>query len=235
MKRRSIDVIFIAIGILIGIILVLQIRTKPFNISSFPLDQIRIQKSLLETFLLEQEELKKSLFLIENRLEEERKILEQRSSRQTINRLNSLKKLTGFNTVRGEGIRITLRDNSAVTRLDFSPTDEQFVQASDLRDLINALFLKDARAISINGHRVLPLTPIQSAFDVLLVGNFQIVPPFVIETVGNPDALTEAVTDFRRRKIQIFIDRLADIEIGPREGMPSTKYLSLYEENTNHN
>ena len=74
-----------------------------------------------------------------------------------------------------------------MNRGDFSAADENFVQAAYLRDLVNALFLKDASAVSVNGKRALPLTPIQSAFDTILIQNVQVYSPFTIEAVGSSE------------------------------------------------
>lgn len=227
MKYKSIPAIFILIGVLIGIILTLQVRAQPVKIGSFPLDQYEVQKSLLNNFSSEQGQLKKRLAETEIKLKEARKVYERGKSRQTLNLLNDLRSQGGFGTVEGEGIRITLNDNTNVTRVDFFSTNEFFVQASDLRDLVNILFLKDARGISINGKRVMPLTPIQSVFDSIFIGNFQITSPFTIEAAGNPGALEEGVYSLGRKKIQISVNRLPSVSISPGDDSRTIKFLSL--------
>lgn len=228
MRIRLLDLVFIAIGVTVGIILSLQIRADPIRSGSFPLEQLEVKKSLLESFSLEQENLKKELQAIEAKKKEARDIIERRSSVKTRRTLDRLKKLTGFQPLEGEGVRITLSDHSSVSRADFSSINENFVQATDLRDIVNGLFLKDAAAISINNKRISPLTPIQSAFDNILVGNFQITPPFSIEAIGNPTALQEAVHSIKKSKIRIFVDVAAKLKILSRESIRSTKFLSTY-------
>ncbi|MEK9132565.1 MAG: DUF881 domain-containing protein [Patescibacteria group bacterium] len=227
MKLRLIDTVFILIGLAVGIILSLQIRSQPIGNRSFPLDQLEVQKSLLSTFSLEQTDLKKELESVENKLTEARAIVERRSSRQTLRQLDSLKKLTQLNAATGSGIRITLSDNPSVSRLDFSAINENFVQATDLRDLVNALYLKDAKAISINGKRVSPLMPIQPVFDSILVGNFQISSPFMVEAVGNSDALKEVAISLQSKKIHVYLERLEKMEIESIQTPRSVKYLSI--------
>jgi len=213
MRLNLINIVFIFIGIMIGVILSLQVRANPVSLGSFPLEQLEIQKSLLNAFSLEQQELKQKLDAVETKINESQQIIEKKSSPKVLKMLNDLKYSTGFKPVKGVGIRIVLNDNAAVNRMYFSSTNENFVQAADLRDLVNLLFLKDAQAISINGKRVTSFTAIQSAFDSILIGNYQVSPPFVIEAIGNTSALLEAVRQFNKRKIQLFIDEEMQLDI----------------------
>ena len=143
--------------------------------------------------------------------------------------LKRLEHLTGLDEIKGIGVRITLSDNSSVNRVDFSSLNEYFVQATDLRDLVNALFLKDATAVAINGKRILPLTTIQAVFDSILVGNIQISSPFVVEAVGTPAGLQDALQQIQERKIQIFVDPNVNLTIPPLEmaNVRAAQYMSL--------
>lgn len=227
MKINLVNLFFVIIGIAIGIILSLQIRAQPVGTSSSPVKQLAIQKSLLNTFAIQQEGLKKNLSEIEQKLSDAKHIIEKRTSREIQETLARLKYLTGFDNVSGGGMRITLSDNPSVSRVDFSAVNENFVQASDLRDLVNALFLQDAKAIAINGKRILPLTPIQPVFDSILVGNFQIASPFTISVIGNPDSLSEAMKNIQKRKIQVFIDSPITLTVDSADSPRLLKFISL--------
>lgn len=227
MKIRLFNLFFVIIGIAIGIILSLQIRAQPVGTSSSPVKQLAVQKSLLNTFAAQQEELKKKLSEIEQKLTDAKRIIEKRTSKETQETLARLKSLTGFDAAEGEGIRITVSDSPSVSRVDFSAVNENFVQASDLRDLVNALFLQDAKAIAINGKRILPLTPIQPVFDSILVGNFQIASPFTVSAIGNPESLTQAVSNIQKRRIQVFVDSPIALTIDPADSPRSLKFVTL--------
>lgn len=228
MNRKIIIAIFIAIGVVVGIILSLQIRTRPPEVGSFPLDQLTAQKDMLESFSIEQKDLKTKLATVESKLKIMQEALDANSSKKTIQMLTMLKGLTGFDTATGTGIRITLQDNVAASRVDFSAINENFVQASDLRDLVNTLFLKDAQAIAINGKRITPLTPIQSLFDTILIDNFQTTPPFVIEAIGNPVALEAGVAAFNKRKLNLYIDVRPALTLPPIDVLRPLKFTSLF-------
>lgn len=227
MRLRLVDSFFIFIGIAVGIILSLQIQVKPLRLGSFPLDQLAIQKSLLQGFSSEQDALQSTLAELDSKLQEIQETIERRSSKQTTNRLAHLKQLAGFDMPTGEGVRITMSDNPEVFRSDFSSLNENFVQATDLRDMVNALFLQDASAISINGRRITPLTPIQPVFDTILVGNFQITAPFTIEALGPVASLSSAPRHIETRKIHVFVETAASLELNPLDSSPPSSFLSL--------
>ena len=227
MKIRLVSSFFIIIGVAIGIILSLQVRANPVRFGTSPVDQLETRRALLATFTLQQEDLKKKLTAVDEKLHEAESIIAKRSSPQTLQILKHLKHLTGFDEVAGNGIRMILNDNINVTRVDFSSVNENFVQATDLRDMVNALFLKDAKAVAINGKRVLPLTPIQSIFDNILIGNFKISSPFVVEAIGNVDALKDAIQSIQKRKIRIFVDTDVTMRIESAESSKSVQFISL--------
>lgn len=230
MRFRLVDICFIAIGLAIGVILSLQIRAHPIRIGSSALDQFEAKKAILTSLSVEQEESKQKLAAIEAKKEELKALIASRSSQKTLQTLDRLKELAGYSQVTGEGIRITLNDNLSVTRLDFSSINENFVQATDLRDLVNVLFLKDAKAISINDHRITPMTPIQSVFDSILVGNLQISPPFIVDVIGNQTSLSDAVKNSKKRNFQVLIDSLSTMKIQPAQDSIPAKFLSLITE-----
>ena len=226
MRTRLVEVSFVSIGLVIGVILALQIGTTPVYVGSYPLDQIEVQKQLLTTFSTEQEQLKRRLEDVQARRDEVRAIIERHSSPQLVEELGELKSYAGFDTVSGHGVRITLNDK-AIDRINYTSLNQYFVQAADLRDLTNALFLQDAQAISINGRRVLPLTAVQSAFDTIFVGNLQISAPFVVEAVGNPEALKYALTLLPKKEISIYTEDVSELTIAPQETLRPLNYLSL--------
>jgi len=227
MRPRFIGIIFILIGISIGIIISLQLRANPLMVGSSAQAELDIQKSLLSSFSAEQEDLKTQLSAVNEKLSNVKETIKNRSSSATIRKIDHLKALTQLKNMKGEGVRITLSDNPTVSRANFSAINENFIQASDLRDLVNALYLKNATAISINQKRISPLTPIQPVFDSILLGNFQVSPPFVIEAIGIPEALISAASNLQQRQIHMYLEKINSLEIAAAEGQKTIKYASL--------
>ena len=92
MRLNLINIVFIFIGIMIGIILSLQIRANPVSLGSFPLKQLEIQKSLLDSFSLEQRDLKQKLDAVETKINEAQQIVEKKSPPKVLKLLDDLKK-----------------------------------------------------------------------------------------------------------------------------------------------
>lgn len=228
MHSRFLPSLFLLVGLVIGVILTLQIRAKPVSPDYSPSRQIENQTALLTTFREEHDDLQKRLGVLRDKRKDAQFIIDRRSSSESRQRIEHLKEKASLASVDGGGIRITLSDNLSVTRIDFSSFDENYVQSSHVRDLVNLLFHKNAEAISVNGRRITPLTSIQSLFDTILVGNFRALPPFVIKAIGNPDELLEGVSIFRKgKRIGVFSDTDVTTEIPPLESDRMTKYLFL--------
>lgn len=228
MRIHFLPFLFLLVGSIIGVILTLQIRAKPVSRDFSPVGRIENQTALLSTFRQEQDDLQKKLDILRDKRKAAQVIIDQRSSPENRRRIEHLKERASLAPVQGSGLSITLNDSNLVTRIDFSSYNENFVQSSNLRDLVNLLFLKNATAISVNGRRITPLTSIQSLFDTILVGNFRAIPPFVVEAIGNIEELSESVNMFRKgKKIEIFSDTTVGIEISPLESDRITKYLFL--------
>ena len=130
--------------------------------------------------------------------------------------LDDLKSLTGLNRFKGAGIRIILNDNAAVNRMYFlQPTKISYKLPICAISLI-FYSLKMRKRFPSTVKRVTPFVSIQSVFDSILIGNYRISPPFVIEAIGNTEALLEAVRQFNKRKIQLFIDEAVQLDIKNR-------------------
>lgn len=230
MKIRLVDGVFIGIGVVIGTILVLQIQSSPVSFGSSTPEQIELRRDLFHDYRLEQEVLGKQLEALDSKQKELETIIEQRTSKDTRDKLQQLRSLTGFADEKGSGIVITLNDSATASRADYSVTSDNFVQSADLRDAVNALFLQEAKAVSVNGERVTPLTSIRSAFDSIFIGNIQVTAPFIIRAIGNQGALEGARDAIRQNGIRVFIDRKNQIEIAASKLKPDVEYITKTQE-----
>ena len=59
----------------------------------------------------------------------------------------------------------------------------------DLQDVVNALWLAGAEAMSINGQRLTAATAIRSAGEAILVNSRPLSPPSLVHAIGNPAPL----------------------------------------------
>ncbi len=92
--------------------------------------------------------------------------------------LKRLRILAGLETVKGKGVIITLEDNPPA-----------YVEEYNLLELVNELRASDAQAISINDQRLVATSEIREAGYYIMVNQTQIVPPYVIKAIAEPERL----------------------------------------------
>lgn len=127
----------------------------------------------------------------EKQLEKERKVSIS-SDDNSVEKQKELKELNmylGLTEVEGEGITITLRDNTS--SLISSAND--LVHDGDLRAVVNELKNAGAEAISINGQRIVPSTSINCVGTVIQVNDEVVGSPFIIKAIGNKANLSGGV------------------------------------------
>lgn len=93
----------------------------------------------------------------------------------------------------GPGIRVRMWD--APTPPGASPFDanDLIVHQQDIEAVINALWAGGAEGISVQGERLTTTSGIRCVGNVLLLHGRQYSPPYVIEAIGDTDALTDAL------------------------------------------
>ncbi|MDQ6883149.1 MAG: DUF881 domain-containing protein [Candidatus Dormibacteraeota bacterium] len=115
--------------------------------------------------------------------------------------LTLLQEVGGEVPVHGPGIEIHLDG----TVMDF-----------ELQDALNSLRNAGAEAFSLNGHRIVSDTPIQSRGQLLTINGYTVRSPYVLRAIGGPEALSAAaeiaVTSLQTR-LQVAIARQTDIAI----------------------
>lgn len=138
---------------------------------------------------------------------------------------------TGLVGVEGPGITVTLND--APVREPDMPTSWFIIHDSDIRAILNDLKKAGAQAIAINGERVVPMSePVCAGPTIIINGNRYPV-PFIIEAIGDPDALTEAmnlsskVAELKHFNIQVDIKKSEKITISKFSGADKLdRYIS---------
>jgi uncharacterized protein YlxW (UPF0749 family) len=97
--------------------------------------------------------------------------------------------------VTGPGLRITIDDAPGQeTAVGADPraatgSDDGTVLDSDLQTVVNGLWAAGAEAIDVGGHRLTALSAIREAGQAILVDFRPLVPPYVIQAVGDPSKL----------------------------------------------
>jgi uncharacterized protein YlxW (UPF0749 family) len=100
----------------------------------------------------------------------------------------SLGALTGFESVRGDGVRV---------RMDNPPyaDENSSIRDADLALLANALWGAGAEAIAINGQRLTAASGIRNSGLAIEVHGIGIAPPYTITAIGNQRTLSANFVD----------------------------------------
>lgn len=99
--------------------------------------------------------------------------------------------LLGNTELIGKGITITLKDGDSSVLKGIS--NNYIVHDGDLYEIVNALRMADAEAISINGQRIVGDTSISCAGNIILINGKKEGVPFVINAIGSPSKLYGAL------------------------------------------
>lgn len=109
----------------------------------------------------------------------------------------------GRAAVTGPGVRVQLWDAKVP---DTGPgeftNDDYVVHQGDIEAVLNALRAGGAEALAVQGHRIVSTTSIRCVGNVLYINGFHYSPPYVVEAIGEPAALTAALES--SREVQIY-------------------------------
>lgn len=96
--------------------------------------------------------------------------------------VQGIRAVSGFAAVTGPGVVVQLDDSA-----DGSPDGR--VRDQDLSVLLDGLWVAGAEAISVNGHRLTPLTGVRNVGVAVHIKAQPLKPPYVIRAIGNPNTL----------------------------------------------
>lgn len=95
--------------------------------------------------------------------------------------------------VTGPGVRVTLTDAPADVKPAGVDDDDLVVHQQDIQSVVNALWAGGAEAMTIQGQRVIATTGIKCVGNTVVLHGVPYAPPYVIEAIGSPDELEQAL------------------------------------------
>ncbi len=224
--KKNVLYAFLATGLLIGILATWQFQNDVPVGSNFAVDEIEARKSLLKEFLDEQAYLQSRIVTLRKEIEDSQKSINAQTEKTNLEVLGKLKEDIGLTEAIGRGVEITLDDSPFALREGTNVTDEQLVQASDLRDVVNILSAADATAISINNQRVIATSPISSVGTTILVNNAYIAPPFIITAVGDTEIILQRLLN--EKLLPSIYDRSAKTKLVFKIAMKEFLKIPIY-------
>ncbi|WP_066068942.1 DUF881 domain-containing protein [Alkalithermobacter thermoalcaliphilus] len=189
MKKNKIILFFLST--LLGIILVIQLRTIEKATGGVVSSQKAQQLALeLKSLRDRKEVLLKELKTVESRIEQY-KNAEANESVIVKNLKNDIRKysnLAGYYDVSGPGVIVRLEEGKDITTSSVLTYNYELLLA-----LINKLNASGAEAISINNERVVANTEIALSGDRLIINRNPVMPPFEIKAIGDANTLEAAL------------------------------------------
>lgn len=238
MRRRLSNYYFIAIAIIFGFLITIQLKS---NISSQGI--VTIQRLLdmekdVNNVMVEIKNLEKSVAEIKEKLNEyEPNISENGSIYSSMeNELNKMRNYSGLEKVEGPGIIITLNDST--DNIENSENMELFlIHDIDVLEIVNELRAAGAEAISINDERVIGTTSIRCGGPTINIDGSRHATPFIIKAIGDPKTLEasalapDGYIDWMEYSgINIQLEKVEHITINKYIGNTKLKYLKSVED-----
>ncbi len=154
-----------------------------------------------------------------SRLEDEVARLTEQVDSKRVDEANAkaaaLMPAAGFTEVRGEGVTVTLSDAPAEV-INSSTQDERLlvVHQQDIQAVVNAMWSAGARAITIQGQRIISTTGIKCQGNAVQLQGLPYSQPYVISAVGSVDDLTTSL--MRNDYLEVYREDAAipDVSVG---------------------
>jgi len=106
--------------------------------------------------------------------------------------LDSLRLATGLVALHGPGVIVTLDDSTKPMGAS-DDANNFLIHDYELRDVVNALWLAGAEAISINGERLVTVSSLYCVGSTILVNDTRLSPPYEVRAIGDQAALEQAM------------------------------------------
>ena len=114
--------------------------------------------------------------------------------------------------VTGPGLSVALDDAPVGDYGSSFPPDTLVVHQQDIQAVVNALWAGGAEAMTLQGQRVTATTAFRCAGNILLLHGRVYSPPYVVEAVGDPDRLRDALD--RSERIDIYKEYVDAVNLG---------------------
>ncbi len=101
----------------------------------------------------------------------------------------------GLTPVSGTGLVVTLEDSPIETLPEDIDPNLLVVHQQDLQAFVNALWSGGASGITLQGQRLVSTTGVKCVGNTVVLEGVPYAPPYRIEAVGDPDALTQALDE----------------------------------------
>jgi uncharacterized protein YlxW (UPF0749 family) len=110
-------------------------------------------------------------------------------------RAGELGSLVGLTPLSGPGLRVVLDDAPRAVHPDGVDVDALVVHQQDIQAVVNALWAGGASGVSIQGQRLISTSAVRCVGNSVVIEGVPYPPPYVIEAVGDQEALEQALLE----------------------------------------
>ena len=184
MRNKILFIIgMVATGAVIGLFFSGQIRSKASRITN-PAYSYNELEALKKNYLSRQADLRANTEKLRSEVKKTQDELAQTNKISTalVTELETQKELAGLLEEKGSGLEVKMSDGAKSRGSD---EEKSIAHAADLRDLVNVLWRSGARAVSINGERVVYDTSIDCIVNVILINSSREAAPFTVQALGD--------------------------------------------------
>ena len=187
-KINKVAIVLFILGVGLGFLITAQWRTKTLRVSN-PVTPYVSLTDTRDKLTAEQNNLKKQISDLQDQIQNDQEQLKgQSQSKVKVEELEKYNEQVGLTEIKGEGAVITLDDSKSVLG-----TLDSITHAADLRDIVNLLWGLDAKAISINGERIVYNTSIDCIVNTILINSTKTTTPFTISVIGDKNKIIPAL------------------------------------------
>lgn len=228
-KIKSWQVGIGVVAMVLSIIVVFQLRTEDQIGRNLPTRRVN---ELSQIFKSQTMQIKK----YEREIQDLRKQLNDYDKDREIVRL---KVAAGMLPLTGKGLRIVLGDSTKKLK-DYDDPVFYIVHYDQLELTINELWAAGAEAIAVNGYRLGNTSGFSCAGTTILIDTKRLAPPYIIETIGDPKNLQQALlmpggfieNQILSFNLQFEIQPVDELRIPAYKGGISFEYAKPVEEET---
>lgn len=178
MRVRSAQISLTIVALVLGLLLVMQLRTQGRIAKSMAAQSATDQSTIISNLYDANTALRAEVQKLRDELDKYDGSIGQNDLTTMEQELDKLSIANGITEVVGPGVKLT-------TNADLRP--------EDLEDLINEMRNAGAEAIGLNGMRVTVRTAVTRENGTVMVGGSPAAPPYELLSIGNPDTLERAL------------------------------------------
>ena len=194
-KIKAKQTLIILIAFMLGIFIAIYLKSTDSNNVYITLEEKRALENDISNKELEISNLKKIKKEYEKSLKAYKDVVknENKSIEELMNEeLHYLKAISGYSSIVGSGVIITIKDSERELSSGETPND-LLVHDIDILRILNDLKKAGAKGITINDERILPTSEIKCSGATITVNKTTYGQPFIIKAIGNTESLMASI------------------------------------------